>query len=48
MKFLHLFHKEVEFGNIEGYDDIKCLLKRALDSYENCNLLLHRLSMMDR
>jgi NTE family protein len=19
---LHLFHKEVEFGNIEGYDDI--------------------------
>jgi hypothetical protein len=19
----HLFHKEVEFGNIEGYDDIK-------------------------
>jgi hypothetical protein len=37
MKFLHsrLFHKEVEFGNIEGYDD-----RRALDSNENYNLLL--------
>jgi hypothetical protein len=25
MKFLHihLFHKEIEFGNIDGYDDIK-------------------------
>jgi hypothetical protein len=21
MKFLHLFHKQVEFENIEGYDD---------------------------
>ena len=25
MKFLRLFHKEVEFGNIGGYDDIKDL-----------------------
>ena len=34
MRFLHLnlFHKEVEFGNIEGYDDIKDLVRRALDS----------------
>ena len=41
MKFLHLhlFHKEVEFGNIEGYDDIKDLVRRALDSDENYNLL---------
>ncbi|MGB8936247.1 MAG: ATP-binding protein [Candidatus Nitrosopolaris sp.] len=40
MKFLHRFHKEVEFGNIEGYDDIKDIVRRALDSYENYNLLL--------
>ena len=40
MKFLHLFHKEVEFGNIEGYDDIKDIVRRALDSYENYNLFL--------
>jgi len=40
MKFLHLFHKEVEFGNIEGYDDIKDIVRRALSSKENYNLLL--------
>ena len=42
MKFLHLrlFHKEVEFGNIEGYDDIKDVVRRALDCNENYNLLL--------
>jgi DNA polymerase III delta prime subunit len=39
LKFLHLFHKETEFGNIEGYDDIKDLVRRALDSEENYNLL---------
>src|SRR5215468_10645146 len=39
MEFLHLFHKEVEFGNIQGYDDIKNLVSRALDSDENYNLL---------
>jgi replication-associated recombination protein RarA len=41
MNFLHLrlFHKEVEFGNIQGYDDIKHLVRRALDSDENYNLL---------
>src|SRR5262252_3908350 len=37
---LHLFHKEVDFGNIEGYDDIKDLVRRALSSEENYNLLL--------
>jgi holliday junction DNA helicase RuvB len=40
MKFLHLFRKEFEFGNIEGYDDIKDIIRRALDSDENYNLLL--------
>jgi len=42
MKFIHvhLFHKEVEFGNIQGYDDVKYLLRRALDSDKNYNLLL--------
>jgi holliday junction DNA helicase RuvB len=41
MKFLHLhiFHKDVEFENIQGYDDIKDLVRRALDSQENYNLL---------
>jgi MoxR-like ATPase len=42
MKFLHLplFRKEVDFGNIEGYDDIKDIIRRALDADENYNLLL--------
>ena len=39
MKFLHVFHKEVEFGNIEGYDDIKDIVRRALDAEDNYNLL---------
>jgi hypothetical protein len=41
MKFLHLdlFHKGVEFGNIEGYDDIKHIVRRALVVHENYNLL---------
>jgi hypothetical protein len=39
MKFLHLFHKEVEFGNIQGYDDIKDIVRRALDAEDNYNLL---------
>jgi hypothetical protein len=39
MKFLHLFHKEVEFGNIEGYDDIKNIVGRVLDAEDNYNLL---------
>jgi replication-associated recombination protein RarA len=39
MNFLHVFHKEVEFGNIEGYDDIKDIVRRALDAEDNYNLL---------
>jgi Holliday junction resolvasome RuvABC ATP-dependent DNA helicase subunit len=35
-----LFHRELEFGNIVGYDDIKFLIRRALSSEENYNLLL--------
>jgi hypothetical protein len=38
MKFLHPFHKEVEFGNIVGYDDIKNIVRRALDAEDNYNL----------
>jgi hypothetical protein len=32
MRFLQsrLFHKEVEFENIQGYDDIKHLVRRDL------------------
>jgi len=36
---LHLFHKRVEFGDIEGYDDIKDIIRRALDAEDNYNLL---------
>ena len=42
MKFLHhLFsnNKQTGFDNIQGYDDIKNIVRRALDSDENCNLL---------
>jgi hypothetical protein len=39
LKFLHLFHKEAEFGNIEGYDDIKDIARRALWAEDNYNLL---------
>jgi hypothetical protein len=39
MKFLHLFHKEVEFGNIEGYADIKEIVRPTLDAEDNYNLL---------
>ena len=39
MKLLRLFHK-VESGNIDGYYYIKDLVRRALDSDENYNLLL--------
>jgi MoxR-like ATPase len=37
---LDLFHKEIEFNNIHGYDDIKDIVKRALDAEDNYNLLL--------
>jgi hypothetical protein len=36
---LDLFRKEVDFVNIEGYDDIKDIVKRALDAEDNYNLL---------
>jgi len=29
---LDLFHDEVEFKNIQGYDDIKDIVRRALDA----------------
>jgi hypothetical protein len=29
---LDLFRKEVEFENIQGYDDIKDIVRRALDT----------------
>ena len=36
---LDLFRKEVEIENIHGYDDIKDIVKRALDTEDNYNLL---------
>jgi MoxR-like ATPase len=36
---LDLFRKEIEFNNIEGYDDIKDIVRRALDAEDNYNLL---------
>src|SRR5215510_14394427 len=36
---LDLFRDEVEFKNIEGYDDLKDIVRRALDTEDNYNLL---------
>jgi hypothetical protein len=36
---LGLFHKDIEFNNIQGYDDIKDTVRRALDAEDNYNLL---------
>jgi Holliday junction DNA helicase RuvB len=36
---LDLFRKEIEFNNIQGYDDIKDIVRRALDAEDNYNLL---------
>src|SRR5499433_2324855 len=36
---LDLFRKEIEFNNIRGYDDIKDIVRRALDAEDNYNLL---------
>ena len=36
---LDLFRKEIEFDNIHGYDDIKDVVRRALDAEDNYNLL---------
>jgi hypothetical protein len=38
---LDLFRKEVEFENIQGYDDIKDIVKRALDTEDNYNFAIH-------
>jgi MoxR-like ATPase len=37
---LDLFRKEIEFNNIHGYDDIKDIVRRALEAEDNYNLLL--------
>jgi replication-associated recombination protein RarA len=42
MKFLQIFHKNrtrKDFAGIEGYEDVKDIVRRALDSDENYNLL---------
>ena len=41
MKFLHLFNKSSSagFAKIQGFEDIKDIVRRALDSDENYNLL---------
>ena len=36
---LDLFRKDIGFDNIQGYDDIKNIVRRALSSEENYNLL---------
>jgi hypothetical protein len=36
---LDLFGKEIAFENIQGYDDVKDIVKRALDAEDNCNFL---------
>jgi hypothetical protein len=42
MKFLNLFHhrSQLNFDSIQGYDDVKNIINRALQSEENFNLLL--------
>jgi hypothetical protein len=42
MKFLHLFNKASTsdaFSKIQGYDDLKQIVYRALDAEDNYNLL---------
>ena len=36
---IDLFRKEVEFEKIQGYDDLKDIVRRALDAEDNYNLL---------
>ena len=45
-KFLHLFHKEVEFRNIEGYDDIRDIVRRALNAEDIIRLVRMRVGIM--
>jgi hypothetical protein len=37
---LDLFRKEIEFNNIQGYEDLKDIVRRALGAEDNYNLLL--------
>jgi hypothetical protein len=37
---LDLFRKEIEFNNIQGYDDIKDIVRRALDAEDNYKLTI--------
>jgi hypothetical protein len=42
LKFLHLFKSStaaIGFAKIQGYEDVKDIVRRALDSTENYNLL---------
>jgi MoxR-like ATPase len=36
---LDLFRKEIEFNNIQGYEDIKDIIRRALEAEDSYNLL---------
>ncbi|MGA9150958.1 MAG: hypothetical protein WBZ36_10280 [Candidatus Nitrosopolaris sp.] len=36
---LDLFRKEIEFKDIQGYDDVKDIVRRALEAEDNYNLL---------
>src|SRR5215475_4977351 len=36
---LDLFRREIGFENIQGYDDLKQIVSRALDAEDNYNLL---------
>jgi hypothetical protein len=42
VRFLNLFkrHEAQTFANIEGYEDIKLIINRVLDTEDNYNLLL--------
>jgi hypothetical protein len=45
-KFLYLFHNEVEFRNIEGYEDIKDIVRRALNAEDIVRLVRMRVGIM--
>jgi hypothetical protein len=36
---LDLFRKEVEFENVQGYEDLKDIVRHALDAEDNYNSL---------
>jgi hypothetical protein len=38
---LDLFRKQIEFHNIQGYEDITDIVRRALDAENNYSLLDH-------